>query len=323
MKYPVYLPKSTCDVLKFAAALIVLSAHMASAALGPRYGSQHWFFYAMASQNGYIGVAVFFFLSGYGLMESELKSHLDLKSFFKRRFLKVFLPVLLVTALWLPILYRTAPNLIDCKSIIYDLTFGFADPVMWYIRILFILYVAFFLMTLIMQIGHRTAAVWLLFGGLMFFSMFYFSTDSIQKHSVPLFAIGVVTSYYKKQYGIRWFALLTLTIGAIIGIGAYFMTSHPLTGFIHVFFDYIAITLLVAFISIRHIKWQIPVILTAISFDIYLIHFKLIEIISLWVPLSWFLVLLLPLTLISSYGFMKLRSTVIDNGIFKLFNLNK
>ena len=48
-----------------------------------------------------MGVAIFFFLSGYGLMESEQKSHLSLAAFFKRRFLNVYLPVLLVTALWL------------------------------------------------------------------------------------------------------------------------------------------------------------------------------------------------------------------------------
>ena len=101
--HTIALSKNTCDVIKFFSALLVISAHAASAALGPVYNSHHWFFYLTATQNGYLGVAIFFFLSGYGLMESEAKSHLGLKTFFRRRFLKIYLPVLLVTALWLPI----------------------------------------------------------------------------------------------------------------------------------------------------------------------------------------------------------------------------
>ena len=50
-------------------------------------------------------VAVFFFLSGFGLMESEQKAHLDLKSFVRRRLMKIYLPVVLVSCLWLSLLY--------------------------------------------------------------------------------------------------------------------------------------------------------------------------------------------------------------------------
>lgn len=55
----------------------------------------------LSTQGGYLGVAIFFFLSGYGLMESESKSHLNLKTFFKRRFLKIYLPVLLISFIWM------------------------------------------------------------------------------------------------------------------------------------------------------------------------------------------------------------------------------
>ncbi|WP_368389398.1 acyltransferase family protein [uncultured Duncaniella sp.] len=99
------LPRQTCDLLKIVAALLVITAHMASTALGAKYGSDHVAFYAIASQNGYIGVAVFFFLSGFGLMESEQKAHLDLKSFVRRRLMKIYLPVVLVSCLWLSLLY--------------------------------------------------------------------------------------------------------------------------------------------------------------------------------------------------------------------------
>lgn len=108
MKHQIFLPKTTCDVLKLLAALLVVSSHMASTAIGP-YHSGNPAFYATATQNGYLGVAVFFFLSGFGLMESELKAHLDFKTFFKKRYLKIFVPVLLVTALWIPAFYHITP----------------------------------------------------------------------------------------------------------------------------------------------------------------------------------------------------------------------
>ena len=94
-------------MVKLVAALLVVTSHTAGAAIG--MGSEHPFFYVMASQNGYIGVAIFFFLSGYGLMRSEMKSHLPLGTFFRRRFLKVYLPVILVTVLWLPVVYNYPP----------------------------------------------------------------------------------------------------------------------------------------------------------------------------------------------------------------------
>lgn len=56
-------------------------------------------------------MAVFFFHSGYGLITSEMKSHLTAMLFFKRRFCKIYLPVLAVTALWLTISYRIPPPL--------------------------------------------------------------------------------------------------------------------------------------------------------------------------------------------------------------------
>lgn len=59
----------------------------------------------LSAQGGFLGVAIFFFLSGYGLMESDKKNHLSVRGFFKKRFLKIYGPVFLVTAVWLPVYY--------------------------------------------------------------------------------------------------------------------------------------------------------------------------------------------------------------------------
>lgn len=96
----IVLPKGACDVVKLVAALLVVTSHIGTVALGPAYNAAHPAFYILASQNGYIGVALFFFFSGYGLMESELRTHLPLTQFLRRRLLKIYFPVFLVTGLW-------------------------------------------------------------------------------------------------------------------------------------------------------------------------------------------------------------------------------
>lgn len=313
----VELKKGTCDVVKLIAALLVVTAHAASAAIG--MGSEHPFFYVVASQNGYIGVAIFFFLSGYGLMQSEMKSHLPLEAFFRRRFLKVYLPVLLVTALWLPLIYNYPSLSNGCNSVIYDLFYTFADPVMWFIRVLVPLYAAFYLMSMV---GHRWGmdiAVWLLLAGCVAYAITSMcGYDSVRDHSVPLFAMGVFAAFHARR-GVGFNIVAILLVGMVVSLPVFF-TSHPLTGFMHSYFDYCVLAALVAILSIRQIDVKLPAVLAAITFDIYLVHMKLLMVGARELSLPVLLVAIIPATFAFSWLFMKLRTAIIDNGIMKLFN---
>lgn len=100
--------RGASDLLKIISALLVMFSHYYNLKAQTGYALNP-FEWCVRSQGGNIGVAVFFFLSGYGLMMSEMKSHLPFKMFFRRRFCKIYLPVLLITAIWLPISYRIIP----------------------------------------------------------------------------------------------------------------------------------------------------------------------------------------------------------------------
>jgi peptidoglycan/LPS O-acetylase OafA/YrhL len=78
-------------------------------------GTDNLFYKVLSTQGGYLGVAVFFFLSGFGLMESDIKRHLTLFQFLKKRLSKIYLPAVLVTAIWLPIC---------CLALKHDLSIG-------------------------------------------------------------------------------------------------------------------------------------------------------------------------------------------------------
>lgn len=102
------IDRGVSDLLKIISALLVMFSHYYAviALAGYDLNPIEWL---IRSQGGNVGVAVFFFLSGYGLMSSEMKSHLSAMQFLKRRFCKIYLPVLLVTAIWLPISYKITP----------------------------------------------------------------------------------------------------------------------------------------------------------------------------------------------------------------------
>lgn len=76
------------DALKVLAALLVMTSHYMNikATMGQPLNAIEWL---IRSQGGNIGVAVFFFLSGYGLMMSEMKSHLSFKKYLRRRYLHI------------------------------------------------------------------------------------------------------------------------------------------------------------------------------------------------------------------------------------------
>lgn len=311
MNRTIYLSRSTCNVVKIIAALLVMTSHIASFAI-TKYEATNPIFYATATQNGYLGVAIFFFLSGYGLMCSEIKSHLSPKVFFKRRFTKVYLPVLLATAFWLPIWHSiTPPTLYDCHSICYSLFWGFNDGAMWFIRVLIPLYALFYICLIIgLKTNLQNTAKALLAICLIYTLWTMITSDSIRDHSIPFFALGAFAASKRDKH-------IAHTLCVILGIGlvsssAAFATSHPASGFLHCLFDYFAVTALIAILSIKKIDIKAPAILGIISFDIYLTHFKVLEVTSLCLSLPAFIIMAFIVTAVVSLLFYKLRTFIID-----------
>lgn len=115
--YCLSIDKGLSDWIKIGAALMVALCHFSGYALSTN-GSNALLYKVLSYAGGYLGVAIFFFLSGYGLMESELKSHLGIRQFIQRRFLKIYLPVILVTLLWIGVydLLRAHDNQLSIRA---------------------------------------------------------------------------------------------------------------------------------------------------------------------------------------------------------------
>lgn len=184
---------------------------------------------------------------------------------------------------------------------------------MWFVRVLLPLYLAFGLTTNFIRKYDENIALWGLFVVCMVFAVASIVlNDTVRDHSVPLFALGAIASSIKSdKKALLRFSEIILSTGLLTSIAELF-TSHPLTGFVHSFFDYLAVWLLVVFICIKKPKWKIPGLITAITFDVYLVHFKFFTVVSLYLSLTMFLILAIPGSMICAYLFYKLRTRLLN-----------
>lgn len=122
--------------IKYFCALSVVVSHLCKLIyLGPAF-SQFFDF-------GTYAVAIFFFLSGYGLSYSCIYKKNYLKNFLKRRLLKIFLIYFIATLLWVVIcLPFVEINIYDLWRIcsVYPIL-----PYGWYFVVLMVLYLIFYL----------------------------------------------------------------------------------------------------------------------------------------------------------------------------------
>lgn len=228
----------------------------------------------LSTQGGYLGVAIFFFLSGYGLMESESKSHLNLKTFFKRRFLKIYLPVLLISFIWMlasPFLLTKVPfsgfeiQIGGITLTISNILLDFGDEVLWFIKVLFILYAIFYIFS---EIWIFNRVVGLIFIVLMTAAV----TVYYKSISVPYFAIGVILSNYKSRE-IRILVTLWIALICYACLGFFFYETN-VAG--HSAINASLIGTFILAMSLRTWEIKVPSMLGVMSFDLYIVHNKVL-----------------------------------------------
>lgn len=240
------------------------------------------FYKLFSTQGGYLGVALFFFLSGFGLMESDRKKHLSIGPFLRKRMLKIYLPVILISFIWyfacrifLPFnpfgnTHLTFPE--ASFNYIISIFFNFGDEVLWFIKIILILYVNFFLFSFIRRFNEVLSFIYLLAFTLL---ITYFQAVSFSLYSsisIPFFTLGVLISFNKNNPS-RLVYASSLFLGGLIVLSLIFLDKALC---IHSLFNIMAIGFLIFLFSFKEINFKIPSILGLISFDIYLVHNKVL-----------------------------------------------
>jgi len=275
-------------------------------------GNSNAIYKTVSSLGGSMGLAIFFFLSGYGLMQSELRKPLTVWQFCRRRLSKVYVPVVLVTAIWLVAEYFFKGMLFDnWQHIVYILFWGFDDGALWFIKVIITLYATFGVFAFLR--GKNNALALYVFAiliiGVYFLTGRYIG--DFAPRSVPLFFLGVICSLYPLD--IKKLLVSLILIFVMTAIEQYITGGD--TFLVKTIINLILIVgLLSLFCTNMASRIVLPAFLGSLSFDIYLVHNKVIDLIrnniicqSFWI---WAIT-----TLILSVVFYYIRNGIIRDRI--------
>lgn len=308
--------RSVTNALKIAAAICVAIFHHSYCVWA---GSLDFFSfgYATTSRLASWGIAVFFFFSGYGLMESEKRKPLTtFGSFVRRRLLKIYMPVVLVTLLWLPLYLPGTADVPEtwgqaaayAGKAAFTLLWKWGDSALWFVRSLLQLYLLFFFFAKLLRKNKQAAAWTLMLAGTLGIYLMKCSSNEFQAISIPLFGIGTFASCFKHQI-YRGLHLSLLPLGACCIVAALLHGETGITTLLVQNYGFVAILI----ITCTNFKINLPNVplLGDLSFDVYLVHNKILEYTFRFqgcgITLGWFAAL----TLVLAGAFYILRTRVL------------
>lgn len=249
-----------------------------------------------ASSIGGTGVHVFFLCSGIGLYYSYLKHEISFKQFIRKRFLKIYVPYIIIIfiSFLLPWMYEGNDRVTALLSHVflfkmfipkYEMSFG---TQLWFISTIIQLYLLFIPMCLFKNRLKNTRIFLEIFLAIsMFWWIFTFIFDlssiriwnSFCLQYVWEFALGMCVAERLAKGKIIEMNNMILAMVAIVGIGLQtimVMWAGPLKAFndIPALFGYLALALLMG--NISPIRW-IGTHISTFSYELYLLHIMVIS----------------------------------------------
>lgn len=268
----ILLERKLTDLMKFLSCLMVAMSHYSGYALA-KGGSSSIIYKVIAATGGYLGVAFFFFLSGYGLMMSDKKNHLNLSVFFKKRLLKTYFPAVVISALWLGVAAIVDFDLLCNQHFFLGVFWHFNDEVMWFVNTIIVMYVFFGLYSVIPftnPISHMTLLVMVGIIAYWFIRLCGIGSSL----SVPLFFVGIAVaqfpSFFKQLFCCNWIIMLIGCISVVL----LWLFRHD-NYLIHGWVNYATISIFLFAIIRYNITIELmPNWVGSCSYDVYLVHHK-------------------------------------------------
>lgn len=232
---------------------------------------------------GYLGVSVFFFLSGYGLTFSYLNGIDYFRDFFSKRMIKIFLPFILVNILHLMInyiFYGVPYSFIEFISLAVGIKL--IDGTMWYINVLLFWYICFY--AAFKYFKTETAEKLILLAAVLYFIFcFKINLGKYWFDSSFAFTVGVLLCPRKKYITSlinKYFSLLLLGSTSLFVLLS--IINHGRTSFPAISFRAMAAVVFVFLVYLFMYKVDISrnkvlSFLGSISFEIYLIHSRILQ----------------------------------------------
>lgn len=268
----VHFDRSTSDLYKVVAALMVATAHYCAYLLSFEQFESVSVIRLVSAQFGKIGVSIFFLMSGYGLMESQKVKPLTFVDFFKRRFIKVYLPVLFVSLLFeLVLLFLGQVKFCNFGQLLNDIFLLGNDSVLWFVKVLLVLYLIF---DIYIHLRFSKKFIKIL-STIVLLVPCFFVFEPYQYLQIPMFFIGLYISNHKCSDK----KLLPLLTGCIISfLFIFFLKGWNIFLYISISYFVILMLLIISSYQLVALKdfWG-----AKYSFDLYLVHNKIISIAKL------------------------------------------
>lgn len=282
---------------------------------------------------GFLAVGIFFFCSGYGLMYSYMNKENYLKGFLWKRFVPIYIPLVISNILYIIagifMKHEKMDAVVIVKRILgIDLVCGSE----WFVRVLILFYILFYILGRICKNPKMfVIALTICIIVYRFVTIQYENPLAIVISNVFPFIIGIWCAYFdfsKLEYFIKKhykkvliiLALMTILSFSYISVIRWHMpiiwTESKIMNDIAGTICQNMFVLLIIMISMRlRIKSRLAVFMGVISYDIYLVHLLIIDILQrvlVEYSLIIALVLSLLLSILAGFVFNKVESKVTE-----------
>lgn len=283
MQNTIIIDRGLTNALKFLCCLLVALSHYAQYAIINGLSS-NLLINLISTQGGYLGVSIFFLLSGYGLGESMRKRPTDFRTFAIKRISKVYVPAVVVSLIWVIILWLF-PNMqanttgLDVQvansniaiTLLRVFLLSFQDSVLWFVKVIMVLYLSFYLYHIAKKKNSVIALVLLIAESLAVAIVTYFLIAPFASVSVFAFVLGVVVSDYNQFISNnKWVSF----IGGLITIVVIAFCVRHNGFFLHGCINYVLLLCFLLCTCLFEIRLDSNKYLGCLSYDLYLTHNK-------------------------------------------------
>lgn len=232
-------------------------------------------------ESGALVVAVFFFMSGYGLMKSlQLKGRAYLKGFLQKRLSKIVIPLLLCTALFLPVNIYLLGNDLNAPTLCdWNVDYPFL-PTEWYAVTIVIFYIAFYVIAKILKSNRYITLAMLLFSFLYIYAAHKYNFYDYWYNSVLAVNVGMLVSLKEDRIimSMRNYKSYIVSLALTVWVTYFFIkeyipgdvVSYPLSKMMECIFVVIIAYIVVSYNNILDMKLFDR--LGNLSYEIYLVQ---------------------------------------------------
>lgn len=241
---------------------------------------------------GYLAVAVFFFISGYGLMKSLARQDNYFSGFLANKVLTILLPMVLINALTTVAVALHGPEIGSTELGLpeffsYLFSFKLVDETSWFISTIFLFY-SFFFISFRKRNSCRSRLTLVGLTVLYVAACIHLQTEPCYYASSAAFPLGVLVAHHEKQLNKlynRWVNLGYICASLLL-ISILFYQPELLWRLEHNTVSALFSLSIFIIFSMLTLQSKLMAFAGSISLEIYLIHMKLLWLFSLFTEIN-------------------------------------